>query len=433
MGEPAIRVRGLSKRYEVFDTQRARLAHALWPAYRDGMQEIRALRDVEFEVAHGESIAVIGRNGSGKSTLLQILTGVLTPTAGEVEVNGRVSALLELGSGFNPEYSGRDNVMLNGLLLGLGRSEILARFDEIAAFAEIGDAIDRPVKTYSSGMLVRLAFAVQALTDPEILVIDEALGVGDFFFQQKCFAHIRGLIQKGVTLVLVSHDLRTVRDLCTRAVYLRRGAAEFVGDSQVAIQRYLAETTAKGERAAVAAARDPVAAAAQALWLRTEPAAGAALLAVELAGADGAPVSSVRMGEKVVLRVRFRAAPEEAGHISLVVKNRYDQVVSVLSTFGAGMAPVTSGDEPFATLQLEAAMMLEAGLYSLKVVFGRTTGKNQGTVLDDTGWLGPLRIDWDYERETAPFLGMFGLPMRVELIAGSAGAEVARAAAEGGM
>src|SRR6185437_6997061 len=129
------------------------------------------------------------------------------------------------------EYTGRDNVMLNGLLLGLTRGEIVSRFDEIAAFAEIGDAIDRPVKTYSSGMLVRLAFAVQALTDPEILVIDEALGVGDFFFQQKCFAHIRALCDRGVTLVLVSHDLRTVRDLCTRAVYLRRGAADFVGDS----------------------------------------------------------------------------------------------------------------------------------------------------------------------------------------------------------
>src|SRR5690348_512816 len=148
MGEPAIRVKGLGKRYDVFENQRSRLLHAFVPGYRGGLQEIWALRDVDFEIPCGESVAIIGRNGSGKSTLLQILTGILEPTVGEAAVNGRVSALLELGSGFNPEYTGRDNVVLNGLLLGLRREEILARFGEIAAFAEIGDAIDRPVKTY---------------------------------------------------------------------------------------------------------------------------------------------------------------------------------------------------------------------------------------------------------------------------------------------
>src|SRR5207253_2557154 len=141
-------------------SERARLMHAMWPRHRVGPHEVSALDGISFEVKRGESFGVIGRNGGGKSTLLQILTGVLQPTAGEVEVNGRVSALLELGSGFNPEYTGRDNVILNGMLLGLSRDEIMARFDEIAAFAEIGEAIDRPVKTYSSGMVLRLAFAV---------------------------------------------------------------------------------------------------------------------------------------------------------------------------------------------------------------------------------------------------------------------------------
>jgi lipopolysaccharide transport system ATP-binding protein len=145
---------------------------------------------VSFEVARGETVGIIGRNGSGKSTLLQMIAGTLTPTTGAVAVHGRVAALLELGSGFNPEYTGRDNVMLNGLLLGLTREEIQRRFDEIAAFADIGDAIDRPVKTYSSGMMMRLAFAVQVLTDPDILIIDEALSVGDFFFQ------LQGLLMK---------------------------------------------------------------------------------------------------------------------------------------------------------------------------------------------------------------------------------------------
>ncbi|MGZ5088805.1 MAG: ABC transporter ATP-binding protein, partial [Usitatibacter sp.] len=170
MDDIAIAVRDVAKRYQVFSSERGNLLHTLWPGYRAGMQEIWALQDISFEVRRGDSVAVIGRNGGGKSTLLQILAGTLTPTRGEVRVNGRVSALLELGSGFNPEYTGRDNVMLNGLLLGLSRQEILRRFDEIAAFADIGDAIERPVKTYSSGMMMRLAFAVQVLTDPQILV-----------------------------------------------------------------------------------------------------------------------------------------------------------------------------------------------------------------------------------------------------------------------
>ena len=241
MNDIAVSARNVSKCYQVFDSQRARLRHTLWPKQRAGVQEIWALRDIDFEIKRGESVAIIGRNGGGKSTLLEIITGTLAPTAGEIKVNGRVSALLELGSGFNPEYTGRDNVILNGLLLGLSREEILRRFDEIVAFAEIGDALDRPVTTYSSGMVVRLAFAVQVVTDPDILIIDEALSVGDFFFQQKCFSYIRSLCEKGVTLLFVSHDMGTVRDLCDRAIYLKEGHLQFVGETRLAIRQYLAE------------------------------------------------------------------------------------------------------------------------------------------------------------------------------------------------
>ena len=162
MTDIAISVRNVSKCYQVFEDQRARLRHTVWPKSTQGMQEIWALRDVSFEVKRGESFAVIGRNGSGKSTLLEIITQTLTPTSGSVKVNGRVAALLELGSGFNPDYTGRENVLLNGLLLGLSRTEVDNRFDDIVGFADIGDVLDRPVKTYSSGMLVRLAFAVSA-------------------------------------------------------------------------------------------------------------------------------------------------------------------------------------------------------------------------------------------------------------------------------
>lgn len=426
MSDIAVSVRSVSKCYKVFESQRARLRHALWPRSRSGMQEVWALRDIDFEVLRGESVAVIGRNGGGKSTLLQILTGTLTPTAGQVAVQGRVCALLELGSGFNPEYTGRDNVTLNGLLLGLSREEILRRFDEIAAFAEIGEAIDRPVKTYSSGMVMRLAFAVQVLTDPEILIIDEALSVGDFFFQQKCFGYIRGLCAKGVTLLFVSHDMGTVRDLCERAIYLKDGKVVFAGESRAAIRHYLAEAGANrgnGEAATAAGSLTQevgVGVAEDALWRRPTSMDAGPLLAVEILGRAGDPVTHVRMGESIRVRVYFRAAPGDAGHVSLVIKNRYDQVVSSMGSFGLGLAPLSSGLSGFAIFQLEIDMMLEAGLYSVRVGFAHPEGKNTGKLLDDTGWFGPLQVEWDYEHETAPFLGMFGLPVRHELVLGPA-------------
>ena len=239
MKDIAISVRNVSKSYKVFDNQRSRFLHTLNPKYKTNIQEIWALKDITFEIKRGESVAIIGRNGGGKSTLLEILTGTLTPTSGEVIVNGRVSALLELGSGFNPEYTGRDNVILNGLLLGLSRQEILSRFAEIEAFAEIGSAIDRQVKTYSSGMMMRLAFAVQVLCEPDILIIDEALSVGDVFFQQKCLGYIRGLCDKGTTLLFVSHDMGTVRDICKQGLFLKSGKKEFFGNKLEAIRRYV--------------------------------------------------------------------------------------------------------------------------------------------------------------------------------------------------
>jgi len=432
----AISMRGVTKRYEVFGTQRGRLAHALWPAYRAGMQEIWALRGVDLEVRRGESVAVIGRNGGGKSTLLQILTGVLAPTSGEVRVNGRVSALLELGSGFNPEYSGRDNVILNGLLLGLQREEIVRRFDEIADFAEIGEAIERPVKTYSSGMMMRLAFAVQVLTDPEVLVIDEALSVGDVFFQQQCFRRIRDLCARGTTLIFVSHDMRTVRDLCERALYLRQGTAAFLGDSKAAIRAYLRETVGGvpggaeppeepplEEQPATAPEVDFSRIPTDVLWRRAEGAPAGPLLAVEALARDGQPANGLRIGETLRLRIYFSTARLAPGHISVVLKNRYDQVVSTLGSYTSGLAPLSSDEAGFSILELEIDMMVEAGLYTLMAAFGRAIGKNKGEPVEDTGWIGPLKVDWDYERDRAPFLGMFGLPVRVQLLGGAATAE----------
>jgi lipopolysaccharide transport system ATP-binding protein len=201
-------------------------------------REFWALREVSFAIKPGEIFGVIGRNGSGKSTLLQILAGILKPTNGQVHVNGRVSALLELGSGFNPEYSGRENVFMSGAILGVSRSEMEERFEEIASFADIGEFMDCPVKTYSSGMFARLAFAVSISLDPDVLLVDEVLAVGDIFFRQKCYKRLKKLIENGVAVVLVSHAMNDVRELCKRALVLDHGKSVFLGSSTEAVNNY---------------------------------------------------------------------------------------------------------------------------------------------------------------------------------------------------
>jgi ABC-type polysaccharide/polyol phosphate transport system ATPase subunit len=226
----AVSVRNVSKRYLLYDRPQDRLKQTLfWRLGKNYAREFWALQDVSFGVRKGETIGIIGRNGSGKSTLLQIIAGTLQPTGGKVEVNGRVTALLELGSGFNPEFTGRENVYLNGAILGFSREQMDQRFDEIAAFADVGQFIDQPVKLYSSGMFVRLAFAVQVLTDPDVLIVDEALAVGDGAFQIKCMNRMRRLCDKGVTIILVTHDVQTVRSFCQTAIWLHDGSVKKMG------------------------------------------------------------------------------------------------------------------------------------------------------------------------------------------------------------
>lgn len=202
---------------------------------RQYYREFFALKNINFELKKGESLGIIGRNGAGKSTLLQIISGTLSPTSGDVKVAGRINALLELGSGFNPDFTGRENVFLNGAILGFTHKEIESRFEEILDFSEIGDFIDQPVKTYSSGMFVRLAFSVQALMEPEILIIDEALSVGDVFFQSKCHTIIDKLLSNGnTTFIFVSHDIHSVIKYCKKAIFLNKGTIIYSGDSKIA-------------------------------------------------------------------------------------------------------------------------------------------------------------------------------------------------------
>ncbi|MEA5502225.1 ABC transporter ATP-binding protein [Halotia wernerae UHCC 0503] len=237
--EIAISLKSVSKCYRRYARPVDRLKEILLPS-KIHAQNFWALQDINLDIPKGETLGIIGQNGSGKSTLLQIIAGTLTPTTGQVFVNGRVSALLELGSGFNPEFTGRQNVFFNGQILGLSRVETEAKFDEIAAFAEIGDFIEHPVKTYSSGMVVRLAFAVIANTEPSILIVDEALAVGDTKFQARCMKRIRQLKEQGVTILFVSHDSGSVKMLCNSAVLMNYGKIIEIGDPKEVVNHYIA-------------------------------------------------------------------------------------------------------------------------------------------------------------------------------------------------
>jgi lipopolysaccharide transport system ATP-binding protein len=225
--------------YRIYARPQDRLAQMLLSRFgRKLGADFWALRHVSFEVQPGERLGVIGRNGSGKSTLLEMIAGTLTPTEGEVTVRGRIAALLELGSGFNPDFTGRENVMLSAAILGLSRREIDERFDAIAGFADIGAFLDQPVKLYSSGMFVRLAFAVGTSVDADILLIDEALAVGDIFFRQKCYRRLEALRERGVAVILVTHGMGEVEEFCDRTLLLDRGQATFFGPAIEGVKRY---------------------------------------------------------------------------------------------------------------------------------------------------------------------------------------------------
>lgn len=252
--ELAIRTQGLGKCYQIYDQPRDRLLQLFRPHGKQRYREFWALKDVSLDIRKGEALGIIGRNGSGKSTLLQLICGTLGATTGSLSSHGRIAALLELGSGFNPEFSGRENVYLNGAVLGLKRAEIDARFDEITAFAGIGEFIDRPTKTYSSGMLVRLAFAVSVCVEPDILIVDEALAVGDASFQFKCLERLDRLTRQGMTLLFVSHDMSMVKRFCTRALYLRDGEIRASGAPETIAELYLLDMRDEQRRRASAGA-----------------------------------------------------------------------------------------------------------------------------------------------------------------------------------
>ena len=326
----AIQAENLGKCYRIFSSPRARLAQGLWGQRRRFYQEKWALRGVSFELPAGQTLGVVGRNGSGKSTLLQLLCGTLTATEGSVHCQGRVAGLLELGSGFNPEFSGMENVFLNASLLGLNQRETEERLDAILAFADIGDYVHQPVKTYSSGMALRLAFAVQANIEPDILIVDEALAVGDELFQKKCYARLSQLKAAGTSILLVTHSCAQIIQHCDQALLLHKGQPQLLGKPSLVTTTYQQLANAPDEEwaavinrkrqlqhAEAASNPDPATAEVDRLDTSLVPKSreiyaskGVEIQSISIETPDGIPLNQIPFRAAFQLRFRYAAATD---------------------------------------------------------------------------------------------------------------------------
>lgn len=441
----AIRIQNVSKCYQIYDNPRDRLKQFVLPrvrrlagkAHKQYFREFWALNDVSFEIKKGETFGIIGRNGCGKSTLLQIICGTLSPTTGSVRTNGRIAALLELGSGFNPEFTGRENVYMNASVFGLNNAEIDSRFDEIVAFADIGDFIEQPVKTYSSGMMVRLAFAVIAHVDADILVVDEALAVGDAFFTQKCMRFLRNFMKAG-TVLFVSHDTAAVVNLCNKAVLLNRGQVLEIGTPKDVTAHYLAtlyestqdvsgilaeeNNSATSQEQSAGEYRDMREGMINGSTLRNDieifqfkpeqtgfGTGGAEIVSVRLLDHYGAPLSWVVGGEDVILDIRCLANKKILRPIvGFQFKDRLGQVVFSDNTFLAYQGcPVAAeaGNEIIARFEFRLPV-LPSGDYSISPAIAEGTQEEHV----QHHWLHDAIIMRVHA--TSVCFGLIGLPMK---------------------
>jgi ABC-type polysaccharide/polyol phosphate transport system ATPase subunit len=416
--KPAVVVENVGRMYHMYERPQDRLKQAFLWGRKRLYREFWALRNVSIAVPPGEAFGIIGRNGSGKSTLLQIIAGTLRPSQGSVRVTGRSAALLELGSGFHPQFSGRENVYVNGAILGLSRSEIDRKLPEIEAFAEIGEFIDQPLTTYSSGMVVRLAFAVQVVVEPDVLIIDEALSVGDVFFQQKCFKKIREILARGTTLLLVSHDLSAVQNLCDRVLLLDGGQTIFQGDAPQAIARYYEMVGAvlpamAGEEIPAPATGSTDAAPFAAVKERNilDPSSpnrhgprGLEIAAARVAGDDGRDLHAVEMGGRVAFELLVRANRE--------LFNRFGTLVFGTGALQQGqtLPSMQEGDELLIRFEIE--LSIEPGEYTFALAAATVAispNPNVGIFEDRFEGMGPLAVHANPEI-LHPFYGVARLP-----------------------
>ena len=375
-----ISVQNVSKRYTLYRHPADRVLELL-PFHRVQPKEFWALKNVSFEVARGEAVAIIGPNGSGKSTLLQIISGILQPTEGRVLCAGRIAALLELGAGFNPEFSGRENVYLNGEILGLSRQEIDAAFPSIERFAEIGSFIDRPVKEYSTGMYIRLAFSTAIHVEPEVLIVDEALSVGDAIFAARCIRKFEELRQRQTTVLLVSHDLGLVKRLTDRAVFMLNGRVVIDGPPKEAVNRYVGFVL---EREQTGAGQKNVAPA-EATFRHGD--GTSRVMEVEMLNARRVPTTAFQRGEIMTVRIRAEFARAAANPIAgILIRNRIGMDVFGTNTRVEGVS--LGGFEPGDALDIEFQIecLLSRQEYTLTVAMQHPEGLSQDWLDDVTGF-----------------------------------------------
>ena len=357
MGTTVIEVQNVSKSYKIYAHPRHRLLEALGRGRRKYHHDFWALRDVSFEVKRGDTLGIIGLNGSGKSTLLQVIAGIVQPTLGGVAVTGRVGSLLELGAGFNPEFTGRENVLMQGVVAGFGREEIEARLPLIEAFAGIGAFIDQPVKTYSNGMFVRLAFAAAIHIDPDILLVDEALAVGDAIFQHRCIRKIKEFQAQGKTICFVSHDMGAVKAVCSKAILLHAGEVVKVGDPEEIVNLYHSYVASIESRRIEAGAVKPVHRVGggspkflpdpefdRRVALFRHGTGAARIRNVQVLDGEGSPLEVVEFNREIILRVHIEFYEEVVFYIvgyffrdknglDLVGTNTYEEGISVPSRY----------------------------------------------------------------------------------------------------
>ena len=380
-----IRASKVSKCYRIYQRPLDHLKEALTFGRKQFHEPFWALRDVDLEVPRGCCLGIIGENGSGKSTLLRIIAGVAKPTSGDIAVDGRVSALLELGAGFNPEFTGRDNVLLNASILGFTDSETRARMPSIEKFAEIGEFVDRPVKTYSSGMFLRLAFAVAIHMDPDVLVVDEALAVGDLYFQQRCIRRIQHLKQQGVTIVFVSHDLEAQRSLADRAVWVDHGRVVLEGRPDDVASRYTAAMMARGDKEMMAdeelgrslRVSDELEISEEALsrippFVTSIPNVDhrhgngkARIEGIGVYGGEGHPLTSVGQGDRLSIRISVEFAEDvEKPNIGFMLRNRLGEDVTGTNVMfeGERLPPARAGDQMSVDFVMDLPL-LQGGFY----------------------------------------------------------------------
>ena len=366
-----ISVAGVSRVFRVRANEAATLKELVVRRGRGPVEEVQALRDVSLHVEPGEAVGLVGRNGSGKSTLLRLIAGIIKPTGGRVAAGGRIGSLLELGAGFHPDFTGRENVFLNGAIFGLKRRQIVERFDEIVAFAELEHAIDRPVRTYSSGMYMRLGFAIAAHLDADTLLLDEVFAVGDEAFQRKCFGRIHAFKQGGGTIVFVSHDAAAVERLCERAVLLQRGEVLVDGSTREALARYrrvLADEVDPAERAA---------------GLREWGTGEAAIVEARLLGEEGSEREQFLAGEPLRLRLRVESRDGVAPPLlQLELRDDAGTLVAGEAVETAALGWDGGGGERLLRYDVES-LPLSDGRFHLRLGLSEADGGRQLHWLDD--------------------------------------------------